>query len=206
MKQTDWEKYYHSPLPTAFYSRAVIRKHLLGMLRKTGLKKDFSIAELGGGGSCFYNRINKKFSVAEYTVFDSCMTGIQAFIKKFPNGDAVQTDLLTYHPERQYDIVFSVGLIEHFPEEKTATMIRKHFEMTKPGGYVVIFFPTPTALYHVTRKLAELLGVWQFPDERPIEPEEFRKNADQFGMFLKGYTIRANFLSQYAALYRKNER
>lgn len=206
MKQTDWEKYYHSPLPTAFYSRAVIRRHVLGMLQETRLKKDFSIAELGGGGSCFYDRINKNFSVAKYTVFDSCMTGLQAFIKKHPKGDAVHTDLLTYHPEKLYDIVFSVGLIEHFPEEKTALMIRKHFEMTKPGGYVVIFFPTPTPLYNVTRKLAELTGVWQFPDERPVKPEEFRKTADQLGTFLKGYTIHANVLTQYAALYRKNER
>ena len=133
------------------------------------------------------------------------MAGLQAFIKKHPHGNAVHTDLLTYHPEKQYDIVFSVGLIEHFTEKRTELMIRKHFEMTKLGGYVVIFFPTPTLFYKVTRGLAELVGVWQFPDERPVKPEEFRKTADQLGAFLKGYTVRANFLSQYAALYRKTQ-
>ena len=204
MKQTDWEQYYHSPLPTAFYSRAVIRRHLLGMIRATGLKKKFSIAELGGGGSCFYEKINKRFSVAEYTIFDSCLAGLQAFLRKHPNGKAVRADLLTYQTEKKYDLVFSVGLVEHFPIEKTALMVRKHFEMTKPGGYVIIFFPTPTLLYSITRKLAELVGVWQFPDERPVTPDEVLKTANLWGTFVKGHTIRANILSQYAALYRKN--
>ena len=204
MKQTNWEQYYHSPLPTSFYSRAVVRKHLLGMIRATKQKKDFSIAELGGGGSCFYEKIKKKFPISEYTIYDSCLAGIQSFLRKYPNGKAVRADLLTYQTEKKYDLVFSVGLIEHFPIEKTALMIRKHFEMTKPGGYVIIFFPTPTLLYSITRKLAELVGVWQFPDERPVTPDEALKTANHWGTFMKGYTIRANILSQYAALYRKN--
>ena len=206
MKQTDWEQYYSSPLPTACYSRAVIRGHLLRMIGRTGLKTGFSTAELGGGGSCFYEKITKKYPVEKYTVFDSCQAGLQAFLRKHPNGNTVRTDLLTYEPEEQYDLVFSVGLIEHFPQESTAAMIKKHFEMTKPGGYVIIFFPTPTLLYSITRGLAELFGIWQFPDERPVTPEEFRETADHCGTFLKGCTIRSNFLSQYAALYRKNQR
>ena len=205
MKRTNWEQYYSSPVPTAFFSRAIIRGHLLRMIRKTGLPGAFSIAELGGGGSCFYGKIRKKFKTENYTIYDSCMAGLQAFLRKNPNGKTVQTDLLSFQTDCKYDLVFSVGLIEHFPPEKTECMIKKHFEMTKPGGYVILFTPTPSLIYRVTRKAAEITGLWQFPDERPIPPDELRNTADKYGTFLEGYTIHSNFLSQYAALYRKKQ-
>ena len=205
MKRTNWEKYYSSPAPTAFFARAIVRRHLLRMIRETDLNGNFSIAELGGGGSCFYEKIKELFDGCSYRIYDSCPAGIQAFLAKHPEGNAVETDLLTYQPEILHDLVFSVGLIEHFPPEQTARMIRKHFEMTRPGGYVVIFVPTPTLLYRATRNIAELLEMWQFPDERPVTKNELRMTADQCGTFLKGVTIRANFLSQYAVLYRKQK-
>ena len=34
------------------------------------------------------------------------------------------------------DIVFSVGLIEHFAAEQTAHVIGRHFSCVKPGGLV----------------------------------------------------------------------
>ena len=181
----------------------IVRNHLLRMIRKTGLRQNFSIAELGGGGSCFYDKIQKKFNPEIYTVYDSCQAGLQAFLRKHPNGKTVQTDLRSFQPDKTFDLVFSVGLIEHFPPEETELLIRKHFEMTKPGGWVILFFPTPTLLYRTTRFLADLLGLWQFPDERPLTADELRKTADGCGTFLKGKTIFANILTQYAVLYRK---
>lgn len=204
MNRTDWDHYYSSPVPTAFWSRAVVRRHLLRMFKCAGIQKNDSIAELGGGGSCFCEAIRAKFKTEDYTVFDSCNLGITEFLKKNPTCKTVQTDLLQWSPEKQYDLVFSVGLIEHFTPEQTEIIIRKHFEMTKSGGHVILFVPTPTLIYRGTRLLAEILRVWQFPDERPLSEEEVCKTADLFGKKLRGYTIYANFLSQYAVIYRKN--
>lgn len=204
MNQTDWNRYYSSPLPTAYWSRAVIRKHLLRMFKKADIRENFSIAELGGGGSCFCEMIRKKFKIKNYTVYDSCQLGLNEFLKKNPDCKTISTDLLQWTPVEKYDLVFSVGLIEHFSPEHTALLIRKHFEMTKDGGCVILFAPTPTLIYRVTRSIAELFRLWQFPDERPLKKEELRKTADQCGTYLKGYTIYTNFLSQYAVIYRKH--
>ena len=204
MNRTDWDRYYSSPMPTALWSRAIVRNHLLRLLRKTGLQENCTIAELGGGGSCFCGKIRKIFKPREYTVFDSCQSGLEHFLRKNKNCKAVQTDLLQWVPQEKYDLVFSVGLIEHFPPAETEELIRKHFEMTKPGGYVILFFPTPTVLYRMTRCLAELFRLWQFPDERPLLPDEVKKTAKSCGKFLKGYTFRSNFLSQHSMLYRKS--
>ena len=205
MKQTDWEKYYASPAPTAFFARAVVRSHLLRMIQKTGINQKSSVAELGGGGSCFAEKIRELFKIRNYTVYDSCEAGLRDFLRKNPGCGAIQTDLIQWKTKEKYDLVFSVGLIEHFPKEKTDALIRKHFEMTKPGGYIILFFPTPTLLYRFTRKIAEAAGLWQFPDERPLKKEELRNTADSCGTFLDGYTIYLNVLSQYAALYRKTQ-
>lgn len=203
MKRTDWDRYYSSPMPTAFFSRAVVRSHLLRMIRLTGLKHNPSIAELGGGGSCFSEAIRENFRWKDYTIYDSCPAGISLFLRKNPTCQAVQTDLLQWNGKEKYDLVFSVGLIEHFSPEQTELLIRKHFQMTKKGGYVILFSPTPTILYRLTRGFAELLGIWQFPDERPIYPQEIRKTADSCGNFITGHTIYTNILTQYAVLYRK---
>ena len=206
MKQTDWERYYTEPLPTAYPARAVVRRNLLRLIRETGLKEGFSAAEFGGGGSCFCGAVKKAFRPGKYTVYDSCQAGIAAFLRKHPSDEAVLADLLKNTPEEKYDLVFSIGMIEHFSPEETAKLIRTHFEAAKPGGFVILLFPTPTVLYRVTRRLSELLGLWQFPDERPIKPEEVRRTADRYGVFLKGHVIRANILSQYAVLYRKAQK
>ena len=174
------------------------------MFRYAGFQKPFTVAELGGGGSCFCKSLKQHFPVKEYTVFDSCPEGIAQFLRKNPEEKAIRKDLLQMQEQPQFDLVFSVGLIEHFSQVDTGQIIRKHFEMTRPGGFVIIFFPTPTLLYRITRKTAEFLNLWQFPDERPLKPDEFRKTADQCGAFLNGYIIRSNFLSQYAAIYKKD--
>lgn len=203
MQRTDWNRYYSSPMPTAFWSRMIVKQHLLKMIRKCRFQDKFSVAELGGGGSCFCESVEAKFQISDYSIYDSCQAGIDSFLRKNPLHQAIFTDLLKLQPDKFYDLVFSVGLIEHFSREETGRIIRKHFEMTKPGGCVILFFPTPTLLYRITRKSAELLHLWQFPDERPLLPEEIRKTADKSGIFINGYTIHTNFLTQYAALYRK---
>ena len=86
------------------------------------------------------------------------------------------------------DIVFSVGLIEHFAAEQTAHVIGRHFSCVKPGGLVVITFPTPTFLYRITRTLAESAGLWRFPDERPLQWAEVLAEVVRHGMVLTTFT------------------
>ena len=208
MKQilkTDWERYYTNPIPTCCWSRKVIRRHLLNMLRKANLGPDSSVAELGGGGSCFCHAVQARFGIRNYTVYDSCPAGIASFLRKHPENKAVQSDLLQLEGKPEYDLVFSVGLIEHFAKGETETVTRQHFELAKPGGTVILFFPTPTLLYRMTRSIAECCGLWQFPDERPLLPAEVKAAAAPFGSCLEGHTVYANFLTQYAIIYRKAE-
>jgi len=51
----------------------------------------------------------------------------------------IETDLFNYTPEKQYDLVLSCGLIEHFND--TADIIDRHIAFVKPGGTLFITLP-----------------------------------------------------------------
>lgn len=95
----------------------------------------------------------------------------------FENTYAIKGDVLDGQcMDNLADIVFSVGLIEHFETVDTLTAIRTHFDCVRPGGLVIITFPTPTWLYRITRNIAESMGRWGFPDETPL-PTSFVEDA-----------------------------
>eukprot|EP01132_Coremiostelium_polycephalum_P011510 gene11510-14095_t len=56
----------------------------------------------------------------------------------------IETDLFQYKPEKQYDLVLSFGLIEHFND--TADIINRHINFVKPGGTLFITLPNFRAL------------------------------------------------------------
>ena len=56
-----------------------------------------------------------------------------------------------------------------------------HFSygILKKDGITIISFPTPTFLYRITRKICEIIGIWFFHDERPLEFEEVIKETQK---------------------------
>lgn len=89
----------------------------------------------------------------------------------------------------QSGFVFSIGLIEHFRGKDIEEIIKKHFALCKEKGVVLISVPTPTLQYRLTRKLMEKLGVWGFPDERPLRYEEISEFVEEQG------TIKEKFIN-----------
>jgi len=99
-------------------------------------------------------------------------------------------------------VVYSVGLIEHFDPEGTREVARRHFSCVKEGGIVIITAPTPTWLYRITRGAAEQIGVWKFPDERPLSPGEILAAGEGLGSPLGSSTLWPLVLTQQAVVWR----
>jgi cyclopropane fatty-acyl-phospholipid synthase-like methyltransferase len=115
---------------------------------------------------------------------------------------AHRVNLLTDDPPLlPADVVFSVGLIEHFTPEGTRDVARRHFSCVKDGGIVIITAPTPTWLYRMTRGAAEQIGVWQFPDERPLFPKEILASGEGLGSPLLSRTLWPLVLTQQAVVW-----
>ena len=207
-KQTDWDRYYRAPAPTAFLLRRITSGRLISALERTGLlpPADGFAVELGGGGSSFALRLADRFRFAEYGVIDSNPCGLALFLdrpflcKRRSKLGSVFEPL----PDWKADLVFSAGLIEHFTPEDTARVVRAHFELAKPGGAVAILFPENTRLYRFVRRILEFLKLWAFPDERPLEPEEVIRAAGCEPCVSEG--IRIILLTQRLLVFqRKNE-
>ena len=207
---TDWDKYYASPYKTAGYARRIVGGKLLEMLRRYQPIPRPEIAELGGGNSCFFESILKSIAPARYVIYDNNALGVRKFEERtsgIPCAAAKQCDLLKFDSgkEEKFDVVLSVGLIEHFPPELTKKMVQVHFNLARTGGIVVLFFPTPTFLYRATRSLSELLRLWIFHDERPLTAEEVEADLPPCGTVLHREIIWRNFLTQQIIIARKTD-
>jgi hypothetical protein len=130
-----------------------------------------SIIELGGANSCFWQGIDGALHPHAYLAVDNNALGLEKLEERAADAPALrvmQADIFALPPLPPADIVFSVGLVEHFSSERTIAAIEAHFALVKAGGLVVITFPTPTWLYRATRFASEKLGLWLFHDERPF--------------------------------------
>lgn len=72
-------------------------------------------------------------------------------------------DLFTFTPPRLYDLVFSVGFVEHFDDHQT--VVQKHADLAADGGLVVIIVPNLTHLHAMLCRwfAPEVLRVHRFP-------------------------------------------
>jgi len=204
---TDWTRYYESPFITAHVTRRITGHVLVNTLSAAGFPESAGIIELGGGNSAFCDTLIQHFRASRYTVIDSNPRGIELFREKHPQQQtgAVRADILTLNSAliEPADLVFSVGLVEHFTEEQTKIAIRRHFELAKPGGLVLITFPAPNLSYRLIRRAAEALGLWRFPDERPIRLEDAAALCAEHGEVLAKRLNRAILLTQGIVLARK---
>jgi SAM-dependent methyltransferase len=162
--------------------------------------------ELGGANSCFIDALYQAFRPAEYVVVDNNQYGLSLLAKRaatYPGLRLVEDDVIKPQQQAAADLVFSVGLIEHFDEAGTAQAVASHYRFVKPGGLIIISFPTPTWLYKGTRSLAEILGVWKFHDERALQVVEVNAAMKPHGELLAQDLIWPIVLTQGVLIGRK---
>ncbi|WP_436074029.1 class I SAM-dependent methyltransferase [Devosia sp. LjRoot3] len=171
---TNWDAYYRATPAYTSLTRTISARKITGLFQQYG-RITPSICELGGANSCFLDPLNTHIRPIRYHIEDLNEYGLTLLNSKknTTNLSYQLSDILKdYHENTQFDIVYSVGLIEHFSHKDTRRAIRAHFERCKPGGIVLLTFPTPTPLYRTIRCGAEILGRWKFPDERPLQFDE----------------------------------
>lgn len=177
MERSNWDEYYESPFPAAKYTRRLSANLLVALIRKFAPTSgsEMTVAELGGANSAFLDRIRRCFHPREYHVIDISQAGLDMVSARFPGDPKLFThhaDVLHLDLDIRVDVAFSVGLVEHFDQTGTRKAIGTHFNILHDGGVAILSYPTPTWLYRLTRGAAELLGIWKFPDERPLRKSE----------------------------------
>lgn len=201
---TDWTSYYESVPPTAKLTRKYSGAALVRMMRAAGLLPGAHMVEIGGANSCFYDRLASEFKPSRYEVIDTNRHGLDLLaVRASAEVELRQESVLELAVDPRADVVFSAGLVEHFDQARTRQAIEAHFDQAKPGGTVLITFPTPTLLYRITRKLLEMAGLWKFPDERPLQQEEVRRVVQERGEILEERILWPLILTQGVIVARK---
>jgi len=198
---TDWDRYYRSTPFTAHLTRRYTGNVLTAALQRYGGDSIETLVEIGGANSCFLDRIRREIAPREYHVVDTNAYGLSLL-----EGRGVETHLqdcraLTLQLEA--DVVFSIGLIEHFDSADTARAVAAHFDLLKPGGCAIISYPTPTWLYRAARTVTETLGAWKFPDERPLDRGEVLRAAEAHGELLFEKVLWPIVFTQRMMVFRK---
>jgi len=208
---TDWDGYYRRPFPAAQLTRRYTASVLASAIRQFAPEQDrLEVLEYGGADSCFLEVFTRADRFARYRAVDTNPLGLSRLNGRAGNAEgrcrveAVQASVLdsTVETDRA-DVVFSVGLIEHFDGEGTVRAIENHFRSCRPGGLVILSYPTPTHLYRLVRWLAELFGAWRFPDERPLRAEEVRAAADAWGSLVSDRILWPLPLTQRMMVFRR---
>jgi hypothetical protein len=211
--KTDWSRYYSSRGVVPLVTRSFTWRKLRANIAATTLPPPFVVTELGGADSSFYAKVVEEFRVSRYNVVDNNHTGLDIFAQRcrsrigvdlfLCNADVRQELPTTSSDGRPVDLCFSVGLIEHFDEAETAAVIGTHFALVRDGGWVLLTFPHPTWIYRILRSAMELLGIWRFPDERPLLFEEVTRNCLRFGSVVRQEINWGCGLTQGIVLARK---
>jgi cyclopropane fatty-acyl-phospholipid synthase-like methyltransferase len=188
--KTDWNKY---SFKDSFLNKLFLKSVWDGykkLLNNLHLKNDIEILELGcGTGHNSYN-LTKEYKACKVTLVDSNKGALAASKKRFKkyNVELINDDVMELKEESKYDLVHSQGLIEHFQGTDLDKIIRIHANYVKKGGYLLLFYPTPTITYKAIRKVAELLRIWIFSDEIPLKSEYVKNLVEKKGFRLVNST------------------
>jgi len=114
-------------------------------------------------------------------------------------------DFLAYQPKREekFDLVYQVGVLEHFLDtDERLLALKKMFEITKPGGYVISIVPSGIHPLRVKMK-KENLGGYNIPeiDYTPELISQELKNCGGKEIQIFGHNIFSHLLLKRNKFY-----
>lgn len=123
------------------------------------INPNVTIFEIGCAPGRWLAYFNKKFSY-QVSGIDYSALGCQKTRENFNTlgikGEIYQTDFLTFTPPELYDIVVSLGVIEHF--EDPYPVLKRHLDFLKPGGKLILGIPNfRGANYLIQKRLDKTL-------------------------------------------------
>ena len=140
-------------------NKLVYPNHIvIDLITKLGIK---NVIELGGGSGNDIIELNNHGLDVVYS--DNSLVAIDKFKKKTNNKiKTIKIDVLGPLPYKSnsFDLVYSLGLLEHFNKNQRKHIIREMFRISK--RYVLIDVPQKYSLFTPVKKLLTLTGKWKY--------------------------------------------
>ncbi len=91
-----------------------------------------AMVEIGGANSCFLDRMLGEFGPRSYEVVDTNQYGLKLLTRMANAGGPLhlhRESVLSMSLPPKADVVFSVGLVEHFSPKDTREAVLAHFDV-----------------------------------------------------------------------------
>jgi len=183
--ETDWTEHWNMNNGISWNMWTWRIAYAYKKLLKNIKLNDVRILELGSGSGFNSLKLAKIFKTKEITLVDSNKKAISISKKIFENSglkvNYLKKDVLKIDVKEKFDIVHSEGLIEHFYGKKRFATFKKHIDLCKEDGIVIIFAPYENINYKVFRSFYKKFNKWIW-DEEPLTKEELHDLCEQFNM------------------------
>jgi len=143
-----WANYQYEKIPPQTFFDKYLDKNVL-------CKDNPTFIEIGGFPGTMSIYFHKKYScnvsLLDFFIDESIVHKLEEKNNLQKNTiSCIEHDFFTFTSNKLYDIVFSLGFIEHF--NNTEDVIRRHVNLLDSGGYLLIILPNFLGLNGIIQK------------------------------------------------------
>lgn len=190
-EQKFWENYWQTlTLPSAidedFSFDRCLKSTLLARLKDLAPANQHavkrSVFEVGAAPGKWLSLFPKdEFSVAgiEYTKRGMAALRKNMELLEITPLELIQGDFFTVKPRPEYDVVISLGFIEHFDDPMP--VIARHVEWLKPGGLLVLGVPNFTGFHGIMQSMLDK-SILRAHNTKIMNIEFFSMTAEKLGL------------------------
>lgn len=201
---TVWDKYWQE---TKFDNKVIINnlknsffwKQLkIELLKNFGSFDKIRVVELGAGRGEM--SLLMAMEGAQVTLVDEsefALTEAKKLYKEFNcKVILIKRDLFNIK-QANYDIAISFGLAEHFKDEKRFEIFKKHYDLVKDKGLIILSVPNAKSFpYRIYKYITSLFGLWKYGIEIPYTEKEILNISKKLNV-KKSTIIRSSFLNAF---------
>jgi 2-polyprenyl-3-methyl-5-hydroxy-6-metoxy-1,4-benzoquinol methylase len=205
MAKRDWNLYWNKiekHQKVFFIGSKLMWRNYKRLLKDVELPKNPKILELGCGSGILSLWLVKHYG-GEVTLVDYSKKSLEFTKELYKNNninvETMNVNILHLKLRREFDLVHSQGLIEHFKGTTQDIVIKKHQEFLKKNGIVLITAPRPSFVYKIRRRAVELFMEWPFGYEKPINTVDGIKLLKKNGLkplHLRKYSVGTGYISK----------
>ncbi|MBU3934467.1 class I SAM-dependent methyltransferase [Patescibacteria group bacterium] len=187
-KLTNWNRYRGSFI----FPQGVFKgyKKFVKQIKENWPEEGGKILELGSGSGRTSFWISDILPVSEIVLVDSNEKILEKSKRFFSNKNIpvrfIKKDIRHLDLKEKFNLIHNSGVLEHFLPKEQGEIIKVHKKHIVKNGWVISYVPTPDLSYRFWRSIQELLGVWRFPDEKPLVFSELSKLFQKEGFKILG--------------------
>jgi len=189
-----YDKFSKSQVKTGINLR---HYYLFNQLKKSGLKRNSTVLEIGCGIGTLTSLIGKYIKKGQMLVTDISPENIaiaRTRLAGFSNIEFEVSDMSDFDAGKKFDFIVLADVIEHIPVEAHPGLFETLARHMHPGSVVFIHVPHPKSIEYFEKNDRTKLQII----DQPIYANVLVANAERCGMILRTYIA-------YSLFHREND-